>query len=304
MNKRVLSSITIAITLLALLPISALPRVHATTQASLVVNPSFTVGNPGDVFTVEVDVDNVASLVAYDVQLHYNGLAVHAQSVDFSGPFAGSSCNTLVLIHSSSDPVGLIRSAVTTFSGCNVNVDDFTTGPVPVFVATFTVASRANSAFHVTTDSECACSALAQIDMSGNIVAVPHSSTDGNFFAEPNITFHSSYNITETPRQPKLSQGFTSVTLSSTLRLPNGELLSGFAYVVFDVITPSGKDVTIQSNEVFLNPGNIVTVSASFSFGTQVGTYSVFGTLWRGSAPNAIVPFETLTGQTFQVHSH
>ena len=304
MNKRVLSSITIAITLLTLLPISALPRAHATTQASLVVNPSFTVGNPADVFTVEVDVDNVASLVAYDVQLHYNGAAVHAQSVDFSGPFAGSGCNTLVLIHSSSDPVGLIRSAVTTFSGCNVNVDDFTTGPVPVFVATFTVASRANSAFHVTLDSECACSALAQIDTSGNIVAVPHSSADGNFFAEPNITFHSSYNITTTPRQPKLSQGFTSVVLSSTIRLPNGEKLSGFAFVVYDVITPSGNDVTIQSNEVFLNPGNIATVSATFSFGTQVGTYSTFGTLWRGSAPNAIAPFATLSGQNFQVHSH
>ncbi len=289
-------------TLLTLLPISALPRAHAMTQASLVVNPSFTVGNPGDVFTVEVDVDNVASLVAYDVQLHYNGAAVHAQSVDFSGPFMGSGCNTLVLINSASDAVGLVRSAVTTFSGCNVNIDDFTTGPVPIFVVTFTVASRANSVFHISTDSETAGSALAQIDSSGNIVAVPHSSSDGNFFAEPNITFHSSYNVTETPRQPKLSQGVTSVVLSSTIRLPNGELLSGFAFVVFDVITPSGNDVTIQSNEVFLNPGNLVTVSATFSFGTQVGTYTVFGTLWRGSAPIAIVPFATLTGQAFQVH--
>jgi hypothetical protein len=304
LNKRVLSSITIAIALLALLPISALPRAHAVTQASLVVNPSFTVGNPGDVFTVEVDVDNVASLVAYDVQLHYNGAAVNVQSVDFSGPFAGSGCNTLVLIHSFSDPVGLIRSAVTTFSGCSVNVDDFTTGPVPVFVATFAVVSTANSVFHVTADSECACSALAQIDMSGNIVAVPHSSSDGNFFAEPNIVFHTTYFVTSTPRQPKLSQGFTSVVLSSNIRLANGETLSGFAFVVFDVITPTGNDVTVQSNEVFLNPGDSATVSATFSFGTQVGTYSMFGTLWRGSAPNAIVPFTTATGQTFQVHAH
>lgn len=241
-------------------------------------------------------VDQVPKLLAYDVQLHYNGGGLSASSVDFSGPFAGSSCTLFPVLESKNDATGIIRAAVTTFSGCTVDI----TGPTPIFVVTFTVVARQNSPLHILTDFEAAGEALVD----GSLMAVGHSSTDGFFFAEPNIRFQKTFNVTTTPRQPKISQGMDSVVLSSGLRLERTESLPGFALVVYDIITPTGKPLTVTSNEVFLLPGDSVTVMATFKFGTQTGTYEVFGTLWRGGGANppAFVPFETLTGQTFRVH--
>jgi hypothetical protein len=297
LNKRVISTLSIA-TLAILALFTSFPlRVHAQGGASLSVNPPILAGNPGDTFAISVTVDQVSALVAYDVQLQYNGLGVHAMSVDFSGPFAGSGCNVFPVIQSSNDAVGIIRAAVTTFNGCTVSVSS----PTPVFVVNFQVVARLNSPFHVFTDSDCACASLAQF-MSGNIITVAHTTSDGNFFAEPNIIFHQTYNITTTPRNPRLSLGQSSVTLSSILTLPRGEDLTGFAYVVYDVITPDGKDISIQSRAVFLAIGQSATITVTYSFGTQAGTYSVFGTIWRGSTFNTIVQFQTLAGQNFRVH--
>ncbi len=245
-----------------------------------------------------VMVDQVTSLIAYDVQLHYNGAALHASAPDFSGPFAGSGCMLLPLVESVSDALGTVRAAVTTFSGCSVDV----TGPTPIFTVTFTVAARLGSPLHISTDSQCACSALVQISPTGAIVPVAHTATDGTFFAEPNVLFQKTFNVTSAPRNPLLVGGKADVVLSSGLVLPRGENLVGFAYVVFTIITPTGKVVHVQSNEAFLLIGDTPTVMATYT-ATQMGTFEMFGTLWRGSGPNppAIVPFITMTGQTFRV---
>ncbi len=297
MNKRVISTLSIAILATLALFTSFPLRVHAQGGASLSVDPPLLAGNPGDSFAISVMVDQVTALVAYDVQLQYNGNGVHAMSVDFSGPFAGSGCNVFPVIESSNDAVGIVRAAVTTFNGCTVDVSSATT----VFVVNFQVVARQNSPFHIFTDSDCACSSLAQF-MNGNIVTVAHTTSDGNFFAEPNIIFHTTYNITTTPRNIQLGTGVSSVVLSSVLRLQRGESLTGFAFVVFDVITPDGKDISITSNAVFLAVGQSATVTATFNFGTQTGTYSTFGTIWRGGTFSTIVPFATLSGQNFHVH--
>ncbi len=298
MNKRILSSVIIAIiATLALLPSAPIPNANAQTGASLSVTPTVTPGNPGDVFTVTVLVDQVANLVAYDVQLHYNGGGISASTVDFSGPFAGSGCSIFPVVESANDAVGTIRAAVTTFSGCTVQI----TGPTPVFVVTFTVVARQSSPLHISTDSDCACSALAQL-MGGSVLAVAHTTSDGNFFAEPNIVFQKTFNVTSVPRRASLVSGAATVTFESGLILRRGEILPGFAWVVFDIITPSGKDITLISTKVFMLPGDTPTVSATATF-SELGTYEMFGTIVRGSSflPGAIVPFETLTGQTFRV---
>jgi len=300
MNKRVLSSVfIIAITAtLGILP-SAIPRAHALSMASLAVDPNFAAGNPGDIFTFNVLVDNVASLAGFDVQLHYNGAAINAQSVDFSGPFAGTGCGIFPIQQTVSDSAGLIRSAEVTLAGCTTDVTDFTTGAVPVFTANFIVVSRANSALHVTTDSECSCSSLAAIS-NGTPIGVAHTSSDGHFFAEPSITFQKTFNVTTSPRNAIEVNGAATVTFESGVILRHGETLAGFVYVVFDVITPGGTDITLVSQEIFLPIGSSFTLTATHTF-SQTGRYETFGTLFRGSDITAVVPFETLNGQTFKV---
>jgi hypothetical protein len=300
MNKRVLSSLfIIAITAtLGIFP-SAIPRAHAMSMASLGVDPGFAAGNPGDVFAFSVLVDNVANLAGFDVQLHYNGAALSAQSVDFSGPFAGTGCQIFPIQQTVSDAAGLIRSAEVTLSGCTTTVSDLSTGPVPIFTATFIVASRANSMLHITTDSECSCSSVAAIS-NGNPIGVAHTNSDGHFFAEPNIIFQKTFNVTSVPRNARLANGVASVTFESGVILRHGETLSGFVYIVFDIITPSGTDIPLSSQEIFLGVGSTFTLSATHTF-TQKGTYEMFGTLFRGSDITAVVAFQTLNGQTFKV---
>jgi len=300
MNKRVLSSIfVIAITAtLGIFP-SAVPRAHAMTMASLATDPGFAAGNPGDIFTFSVLVDNVANLAGFDVQLHYNGAALNAQSVDFSGPFAGTGCSIFPIQQTVSNAAGLIRSAEVTLSGCTTTVSDLSTGPVPIFTATFVVASRANSLLHITTDSECACSSLAAIS-NGNPIGVAHTNSDGHFFAEPNIVFQKTFNVTSVPRNAKEVNGAAAITFESGVILQRGETLSGFVYVAFDIITPGGTDITLNSPEIFLGVGATFTLSATHTF-TQKGTYEMFGTLFRGSDITAVVAFQTYTGQTFKV---
>ena len=288
MNKRVLSSVTIIVlATLAILP--AIPiRAYAAPAASLSVSPAIVAGNPGDTFAVTVAVDQVAALIAYDVQLNYNGLALHAKSVDFSGPYAGSTCQLLPVIESFSDATGTVRAALTTLNGCTVDI----TGPTPVFVVTYQVLTRLNSALHISTDSECACSSLAQF-VSSNILTVAHTTSDGTFFAEPNIVFIPFGNVTSVPIHPKVHKGETSITLNAILTMGATEAVPGFTFVVFDIVTPTGATVTLTSNQAFVQPGTTATVSALYHFGTQTGHYTVFATLWRGSDPTALFPFQT-----------
>lgn len=301
MNKRLLSSILIiAITAtLGIFP-SAIPRAHALSEASLSVDPNFAAGNPGDVFAISVLVDNVVNLAGFDVQLHYNGAALNILgAVDFSGPFAGTGCTIFPIQQTASDAAGLIRSAQVTLGGCTTTVSDLVTGPVAVFTANFVVASRANSGLHITTDSECACASLAAIS-NGNPISVTHTSSDGNFFAEPNIVFQKTFNVTTVPRNAKTVNGAAAVTFESGIILHRGETLAGFVFVVYDIITPSGADITLTSAEIFLGVGASFTLSSTHTF-SEKGTYQTFATLFRGSDITAVVAFETLNGQNFKL---
>jgi hypothetical protein len=296
LNKRVLSSVTIIVlATLAILP--AIPiRAYATPSASLSVSPSVVAGNPGDTFAITVAVDQVTALIAYDVQLNYNGFALHAKSVDFSGPYAGSTCALLPVIESFSDATGSVRAALTTLNGCTVDI----TAPTPIFVVTFQVLTRQNSALHISTDSECACSSIAQF-VSSNIVTVAHTTSDGTFFAEPNIVFIPLGNVTAVPVHPKLHKGDTSTQVEAIVTMGATETLAGFTFVVFDIVTPTGATVTLTSNVAFVQPGTTATVSATYHFGTQTGFYTVFATVWRGSDPTALFPFQTAAGFVFHV---
>jgi hypothetical protein len=245
-------------------------------------------------------VNNVANLAGFDVQLHYNGAALNAvQPVDFSGPFAGTGCTIFPIQQTASDSAGLIRSAEVTLSGCTTTISDLSTGAVSIFTVTFVVVSRANSLLHVTTDSECACSSLAAIS-NGNPIGVAHTTSDGHFFAEPNIVFQKTFNVTTVPRNAKLVNGAAPVTFVSVVFLDKVETLAGFVYVVYDIITPGGTDITFRSQEIFLGVGAIFTFSQTHTF-SQKGTYEMFATIFRGSDITAVVPFQTVTGQTFKV---
>ncbi len=305
MNKRLISPIFIAlITLLSVLP-SAPIGVHATSSAALVVNispetgPQVFVGNPGDVFTATVTVESVPMLLGYDVSLLYNGLTIHVSSVDFTGPFAG--LPTLTLTQGCSDATGICRSSETLLGASPVAV----TSPTPIMTITYTVAARTASDLHLMTDTECACASLAGVSSTGAVIAVPHTTLDGAFFAEPNILFQKTLNATATPHLTKLSSGATSVTLSAGLILHHNESVAGFAQIIFDIVAISGPNAgttyEVSSNVAFFLVGSTVTVTGTFTLPKVAASYELFATLLRGPDPAILVPFDFRTGHTFKV---
>jgi hypothetical protein len=298
MNKHALSSIfIIAISAtLSLIP----PAVYAATPASLAVTPTPISGNPGDVFPVSIMLANAGQLAGYDVQLHFNGLSLQATSVDFSGPFAGTGCTLFVIQRSISNLAGLIRSAVSTFSGCTTPVSDLTTGPLAVFTVNFKVIARVNSPLHITTDSECACVGLATLSANGSPVAIPHTTSDGTFAAQPNIIFSQRTNVTAS-FDCNQCFGNNEVTLIAPLILPNTESLAGFAYVVFDVVTPSQRHLTVATQIVYLPVGSTITLTSKSASLTEAGVYQLYGTLYRSSDITGLVPFVTARGPSFNI---
>jgi hypothetical protein len=304
LNKRLISPIIIAlITLLSILPAAPI-RVHAASTAAINVNlspetgPQVVVGNPGDVFTATVTVDAVSQLLGYSVTLLYNGITIHVTSVDFTGPFAGFP--TLTLNQGCSDATGVCASSETLLGASPVDI----TSPTPVMTITYTVVARTVSDLHVVTDTECACASLAGFS-NGHVIAVPHTTLDGKFFAEPNILFQKSFNVTADPKITKLSSGATTVTLSSGLILHHNESVAGFAQVIFDIVAISGPNAgttyTVSSNVAFFLVGSTITVTGTFHLPKVSATYALFGTLLRGPDVAILAPFDFRSGQTFKV---
>ncbi len=284
---------------------AAIPRAHAV-DAALTVDPPIVIGNPGFVFTISVLISDVTDLKGYDVTMTWNPATLQVLSpVDFDGSttvFDGMS--SLVFARIVSQPSGTIRSAMSLTGAATVDVDSGT-GPKPVFTAMFEVLARANSPFHVFTDTECACEGIVA-DSGGGPAAVPHLAFDGVFFGVPDIKFQA-WDVGVAPhmRTRELSQGETSVTLVAKLKLSTKETLAGFGFVVFDVLDPLGGDTPVVSDVKVLLPGDTVIVTAEFSYSANCaiscGTYQVLGTLIRGSDPAAFEVFQTTTGRVFDV---
>ncbi len=108
MKTRILRNIGVALWLIALL---AATGVHAASQARLAVvdpaigfSPPSSSVNPGSVFVVDVVVDHVTDLGAFEFEMAFDPAVVHVQGV-VVGPFLGSTGNSVVALGPTIDNV-------------------------------------------------------------------------------------------------------------------------------------------------------------------------------------------------------
>src|SRR6266700_8241529 len=83
MNNKTLAPILMVIfSVLAIVP-EATPLVHAQSNPTVFVDPSFNAADPGGTFTVSVSISGVSNLIGYDVILSWDVLALSAVSINF-----------------------------------------------------------------------------------------------------------------------------------------------------------------------------------------------------------------------------
>ncbi len=271
------------------------PRVHSNPDTMLTVDPLILSGDPGDMFTVTVYVSDVMDLVAYDVQLDYNTAAISATcEFDAGTVFDGMPVFVVPEGTICDDPTGVARSSRSLLGG--VTKDVF--APQPVMILTFTVDSTQDSDLAINPGS-----ILVQL-IGGDTVPVPYGIVNSVFLAPPTAQLHRwDASVSPSDRNKFLSRGETSVTLVGTVRMTNKAIRGGYAFVTFDVIGPDGSPVaTLDSNTVFVNPGEIVDVSALYDFPSTQGRYELFATLHRGASLDFFVSGESTSGLHFFVH--
>ena len=166
--------------------------------------------------------------------------------------------------------------------------------PEPVLIITFVVDNSLDSFFDITAD---------QIVVGPTPTFLAHDTVDGEFLSPPVVEMHRfDVSVAPSDRQRFLSRGELSVTLVGTIRMHNLATRGGFGFIIFDIVDPTGNSFSVMSNIVFVNPGEIANVQATFTYSAIMGRYELFGTLFRGPTETFFVPGESTSGLHFFVH--
>ncbi len=258
------------LTLIAVIPEAPPILTQAQTTAIVSVNPSFSAGDPGSVFQVEVDISGVPNLVAYDLSLEFNPASLNATAVDFdtSTVVAGTSHFNVATIVDNG--IGEVRYAVTLLGGNTVDAS----GMVAALKVTFQVVASQDSPLNI-------AGQIVQLVNGVPTTVTNVTMNNGSFVVPPTILIvPPNSDVKPGERLRRISKGEDHVDLIGYVQLAPNSTRPGFGGVVFDIVSPNGE-VQVSSSIAFMFPGNSTTVTGSFFYpldSSSVGTYdySVF----------------------------
>lgn len=264
--------------------------VHAAGPAVVAVDPAVSAADVGGSFTVSVTVDNVNSLVGYDVILTYDPSVLSCTAATFPsilpnpyGVFGHNYC---------SDGTASAEAASVSVGGSSLSISS----PTAVLVLSFKPLQATFATLHIS---------LAQLAVLPGPTSAPVVTSDGTFGVPPSLTFILP-NATVVPSQrlSRISDHITQVTLVAFVLMLSSNVRAGFGGVTFDVIDPNGIPTTIASNIAFGFPGDSLTVTATYTFATSgyaIGTYHISVTILRCTTPDSCVNGQTRTGLFFKL---
>jgi Cohesin domain len=279
---------------MAIVPEAPSLLVHAQGTAIVAVSPTASAGDLGSTITVAVTLSNVDNLVGYDVALTYDPTILSAVGSNMnSAPDVFAGMSPFVVTGSCSNGIGVCESAQVLLGGSSVMVST-----AQLFSVNFKVLQAAPTDLSITKNDIAAL-------VSGSVVSVPVTVSNGNFLVPPTLTFVLP-NATVAPgqRTQKLSNGATQVTLQGFITYDSTNVRAGFGGVLFDIIDPNGGDTPVSSNIAFFFPGQSATVTATYTFataGNAIGTYHIIATMLRCPDPSSCVNGQTTNGLFFKL---
>jgi len=277
---------------MAVIPEAPSLLVHATGPAVVAVDPAISAADVGGSFTVSVTINNVNSLVGYDVILNFDPSVLSCTAASFPAILPN---NFPVGGHNfCSNGTGSSETAAASIGGSSASLSS----PTAVMMLTFTPLQATFATLQI---------ALAQLAVLPGPTLAPVTTSDGTFGVPPSLTFILP-NATVAPGQrlSRISKGATQVTLVGYVLLLSSNVRAGFGGVTFDVIDPTGVDTPVQSNIGFGFPGDSLTVTATYTFATSgfaIGTYHIVATILRCTTSDAAtcVNGQTLNGLFFKL---
>jgi hypothetical protein len=301
LNKKLPSITLTLLTLLMILP--SLPAHALGGVPTVAVSPGFNARVVGETFAVSLAVSDVPHLLAYDVTLNYNNLALSAQSVDFTSRTVFSSfCATTppkclsAFIPSPgiiSDDTGTVRAAYTLLGGAEVSV----TAEQPLMIITFKVIGAFDSALTIS-------DATLAVVCGTSACALTPQILSGSFLVPPSMSFVApNGSCLDCGDNVGHLQGNIDTHLASTVRLSPTAARGGYAFVRFTVIDPNRVRHTVDSSIVFLFPSNSTTVTVPLSYEPVTGTYQVLVTMFACPVPTVCIQRQTAPGVFFRIVS-
>jgi hypothetical protein len=266
LGEKIVKGLCVFLSLLVVSSIVAV--VSAPVTVPLVyVDPAESAVDPGDSFSININVQDVTDLFSWGIRLEFNPNVLECTAVT-EGPFIQSQ-----------NPTSFVNVIKINYidAGCT------TLGALPgvsgsgvLMTATFTVKDSGTSDLHL---NEARTSLL-----DSTITAIPHDTADGHFHtnAAANLVRKSAWPEHHHYVISKDEDG--NQTLYAKVK--NLGLVDLHVYVRFDIVRDDALVATVYSAEVVVTPDTIVDLTADFPLmSADVGKYYVSasaGYSWTG----------------------
>jgi len=265
-NLKWLSLILVLVINYAVLNVALAP----VTLPKLYVDPEENVYNPGDIFTVDINIADVADLYSWGIKVEWDRDLLVATDVTEGSFFAMQPDGTAFVKVIYSDYID---------AGCTTLGDWFgVSGSGTLMTITFEVLDAGKTSleifYHVLLDS------------ASPSVPIDHTAEDGSFYttAAANLVKKSAWpehhHFDVSVQLAK--DGNSNQTLYSLVKNTGPVGYDLYVYVVFEIVEDSGIIATPTSDVVTVSPGTIVSLTADFGplGNLDAGKYYVSASCW------------------------
>lgn len=227
---------------------------------SVYVDPATSTGNPGDSFSININIQDVTMLYSYGIKMGFNRYVLEVTSVT-EGPFLSDAVSTAFVAKVFPDYIDI---------GCTtLGVSPGVDGSGTLFSVTFLVKDTGDSLFDV----------YYSVLLDPSLTAIAHTTTNGFFegAATANLVRRSAW-----PEHHHFvvskDEDFDGVYANQTLnaKVKNLATIDLYAYATFEIVRGDGFVATVITDTVLVIPDTIVELTGDFTLnGTDAGKYAV-----------------------------
>lgn len=268
MRRECIRGLSLAILFVFALSIASVAHAQAT---MVYVDPPEVTANPGDSFTINLNVQDVTALYSYGIKIGFNRFVLQVTSVS-EGPFLSSVVSTAFVYKIFSDYVDV---------GCTtLGASDGVSGSGTLFSVTFQVIDAGTSDLDV----------FYSVLLDPTLTEIAHTTANGYFYtsAMANLVRRSAW-----PEHHHFvvskDEDFNGTHANQTLnaKVKNLGTIDLYVYATFEIVRDDGFVATVNTEVVVVAPDTIVNLSGDFTVnGTQAGKYAVTAKAmysWTGS---------------------
>jgi hypothetical protein len=233
----------------------------AKAQTTLVyIDPPENTANPGESFTVNINIEDVTALYSYGVKIGFNQFILEVTDVS-EGPFLSSMVSTAFVYKLFSDYVDI---------GCTtLGTSDGVSGTGTLFTVTFNVKDAGTSDLDM----------FYCVLLDPTLTAITHETANGYFYsaAEANLVRRSAWpehHHFVVSKDEDYDGTWANQTLNAKVK--NLGTIDLYVYATFEIVRDDGFVATVNTEVVLCPADTIVELSGDFTVnGTHAGKYAV-----------------------------